>query len=422
MTERPLRFVHVTTFFPPDAFGGDAVQVHRLVMGLGARGHDVRVVHSPEAFEAGHGGRTEGLLREPGVDVVPVMIGRRGLMSSYLTGRPVGFSSDLQTLIRDADVVHFHNPSLIGGPGAVLLAGDEQLVAYTAHEHWLLCPTHVLFRYSREPCEKRTCVRCTLQHRRPPQLWRWTSLLPRALDRIDVLLTPSEFTARRHRDMYPNTPTEVLRHAPPEPAHVAAVDGGRRHPRDFILFAGRIEPIKGALWLVEALREDPGLDVVIAGDGTQVDALQKAADGLAHIHVIGKVPHGEVLRLARDARALVIPSVGYETSGGVGLEAMALGTPVLVRDLGALPELILRGGGLVFSDATELRTAIRRLVDEPALVARLSREAAVSADPAAGDVAYFTRYFELLAEAATRRGNRDLAVRLEDAARVAAEG
>ncbi len=30
MTDRPLRFCMITTFYPPYSFGGDAVYVHRL--------------------------------------------------------------------------------------------------------------------------------------------------------------------------------------------------------------------------------------------------------------------------------------------------------------------------------------------------------------------------------------------------------
>jgi glycosyltransferase involved in cell wall biosynthesis len=405
-----LRFVHVTTFFPPEGFGGDAIQAHRVIEGLGARGHEVRVVHSPDAFEAGEGARTQGMPALANVGVTPLHIGRSGLLTSYLAGRPIGFAKRLRELIDGADVVHFHNPSLIGGPGALLL-DDRPLAVYTTHEHWLLCPTHVLFRYGREPCERPTCLRCTVQHRRPPQMWRYGSLLERAVGRLDLLISPSEFTANRHRISFPNARIEALPHPPPSPESVAAAGEPPSHPRPYILFAGRLEPIKGARWLVDALRDDPGVDVVIAGDGTELEAIRSDVRDLAHVHLLGKVPHEDVLRWARGAVALVIPSVGYETGGGVGLEAMAFGTPLLVRDLGALPELVRRGGGLTFHDKQALRSAIERLVNEPGLAARLRREAATSADPVAGDSAFFGRYFELIADVAAQTGRDELARR-----------
>src|SRR5207237_5358498 len=142
----------------------------------------------------------------------------------------------------------------------------------------------------------------------------------RAVGRLDLLLSPSEFTANRHRASFPDARVEAVPYPPPSPEWVAAAGDPPFHPRPYLLFAGRLEPIKGARWLVDALRDDPGVDVVIAGDGTQSAAIRDATRDLAHVHLVGKVPHDEALRLAASALALVIPSVGYESAGAVGLE------------------------------------------------------------------------------------------------------
>ena len=95
------------------------------------------------------------------------------------------------------DVTHFHNVSLVGGPGVLAYGGGVKL--YTTHEHWLVCPMHTLWRLDREPCERPTCLRCTLAYRRPPQLWRYTGLLKRGIEHIDMFLAPSQFTLEAHR-------------------------------------------------------------------------------------------------------------------------------------------------------------------------------------------------------------------------------
>ena len=41
MTMRPLRFCHLTTFYPPHNFGGDGVGIQRLCRALVRRGHEV---------------------------------------------------------------------------------------------------------------------------------------------------------------------------------------------------------------------------------------------------------------------------------------------------------------------------------------------------------------------------------------------
>ena len=75
--------------------------------------------------------------------------------------------------------MHFNNVSLVGGPG--VLSTGNGIRIYEAHEHWLVCPSHVLWRHGRELCTGRQCLRCTLNHRRPPQLWRYTGYLEQQL-------------------------------------------------------------------------------------------------------------------------------------------------------------------------------------------------------------------------------------------------
>jgi len=63
-----------------------------------------------------------------------------------------------------------------------------------------------------------------------------------------------------------------------------------------------------------------------------------------------------------------VPSVTYETFGIINIESFARKTPVIVRDLGALPEVVHdSGGGFIYSSEEELLHAIRSLAGSPAL-------------------------------------------------------
>ena len=75
------------------------------------------------------------------------------------SGRP-GLKSGRLARILDSgfDVIHFHNISLVGGPG--VLSYGRGLKLYTMNEHWLVCPMHVLWKRNREPCHKPECLRC----------------------------------------------------------------------------------------------------------------------------------------------------------------------------------------------------------------------------------------------------------------------
>ena len=51
---RPLNFIHLTTFYPPYSFGGDAMYIYRLAHALGDMGHRVDVVHCVDSYKLLH--------------------------------------------------------------------------------------------------------------------------------------------------------------------------------------------------------------------------------------------------------------------------------------------------------------------------------------------------------------------------------
>lgn len=417
----------VTTFYPPASFGGDAVFAERQAVGLAQRGHRVRVIHSPAAHRL-LGGSVRSPEHEggdPGVDVVTLPAGPAAApatMATYLLGRPLGYESALEELTRGFDVIHFHNPSLLGGPGAFGIGGPAAIRLYTTNEHWLVCPTHTLFRYGREVCTVRTCWRCTLSYRRPPQPWRSTSLMKRQVAVLDALLAPSRFTAELHRQALPGTRVDVLSPPPPSLPDLEAAGNGTGDvgDRPFFLFAGRLEPIKGADWLVRVFAEVRGADLLVVGDGSQAPELRRMAVADPDVRILGRRPHHEVLALARAARAVVVPSAGYETFGVVALEAMALSTPVVVRALGPLPELVESGGGLAVAGDEALARALQELADDPALARRLGEEAKAAVASRYSEARFFRRYFEIVAEVAADRDEETVSARA--AASAAGEG
>ena len=154
-----LRILMFTTFYPPYSFGGDAVGIQRMARALVARGHDVTVVHDEDSYLI-LGGKPQPEGPPDGVRRIGLR-SRNGMMSNLLTqqlGRPVVHAGRIRQILdeRQPDIIWHNNTSLIGGPG--LLSMGEGLKIYEAHEHWLVCPTHVLWRHGRELCEDRQCL------------------------------------------------------------------------------------------------------------------------------------------------------------------------------------------------------------------------------------------------------------------------
>ncbi|MEO6710795.1 MAG: glycosyltransferase family 1 protein, partial [Planctomycetota bacterium] len=123
---RPLRFCHVTTFYPPYNFGGDGIGIQRLVRALQRLGHHNTVVHDVDAFNVLAAGRVPPPAREPaGIEVIGLQSGI-GSLSPLLTqqlGTPVATRRKLQRIFAAGkfDVINYHNISLVGGPGILAL-------------------------------------------------------------------------------------------------------------------------------------------------------------------------------------------------------------------------------------------------------------------------------------------------------------
>lgn len=375
---RPLRFCMVTTFYPPHNFGGDGITVRRLVNTLAEHGHHVEVVHCVDAFE---------MLRPPGVrsggayDDHPSVVhhplrsraGRLSPLITHQTGSPGLKRPTLRRLLHegDFDVVHFHNASLIG-PTA--LAYGSAVKLYTTHEHWLVCPTSVLWRFNREPCDERRCLACVIDAGRPPQLWRSTGLLRRTLRHVDAFIAPSRFTRDKHLEFGLEVSAPIV-HVPNFLPHPAAPPPGEPspHERPYFLFAGRLERIKGAHVLVQSFREYRAADLILAGTGHDEPWLRDLAGGAPNIHFLGSVPYASLERWIRHATAVIVPSVGFEVFPTVVLEAYAQGTPVIGHRLGPLPEMLDGTGGITYAGAAELRSAMETIRLDPSRRAALGR-------------------------------------------------
>jgi glycosyltransferase involved in cell wall biosynthesis len=375
----------VTTFYPPFSFGGDAISVRELSRALVRRGHEVTVVHDVDAYGVLSNRPLPSFREEDDDEGVRVLRlkSRWGMLSLLLVhqlGRPVFHSSRLRSLFRSGrfDVVTFHNPSLIGAPG-ILTWAENAVTVYMAREHWLICPTHVLWRHRRERCDRRECLRCLVSYRRPPQLWRYTGAMNRALRQVDHVIALSEFSRRKHREFGLKREMVVLPNFVPDGGGAGEEEGSPHH-RPYFFFAGRLEGLKGLDDVLPVWRQFTAADLLIAGRGDHGDRLREIAAGMPNIKFLGLLPPDELPRYYRHAVAALVPSVGYEAFPRVLIEALMTGTPVVARDIGPAPEFVVASGaGVLFSSSDELPALLDRLVHDSLYRAGLAANAAKAA-------------------------------------------
>lgn len=366
----------ITVFYPPYSFGGDAIYVHRLCTELVRAGHEVDVIHCADSFYTFTDDvNPRGFPISEGITVhtIETGYGKLSPLLSHQTGRPFLKTAALRKVLRskEFDVIHFHNISLFGPSVLGIEPSAGAIRFYTAHDHWLVCPVSALWKNNERACEKPTCLTCTLRSGRPPQLWRYTGLLDRQVRHVDQFFAPSLFCRDMHRQRGFDRPMEVLPYFLPPAGTTLPAEQRPPHPRPYYLFAGRLEKFKGVQELLPHFTGEGAYDLVVIGAGGYEEELRRQAQGLSRVHFTGWLNHDDMRSYYQHALALVVPSLTYETFGIVVVEAYAQELPVIVHNLGSLPELVEEsGGGLIYNNATQLA----RQLDEFAANAPLREE------------------------------------------------
>jgi len=166
-----------------------------------------------------------------------------------------------------------------------------------------------------------------------------------------------------------------------------AADAGRR-PIRVVVIADLVE-VKGHRHLLDALRllERRGRPVLVdlAGDGPlrpEIERRVTEAGLWGCVTMLGTVPHARLLDDLRALRwdAAVLPSaVTADAEEGLPVslvEAMDAGVPVISTRVGAIPELLDGGAGMLVDggDAQALADGLESLARDPRLRARLAAE------------------------------------------------
>lgn len=395
----------VSTFYPPYNFGGDGMHIWRLSNELARRGHSVDVFHCEDAFLFMN--KKHPTAEFPNHEHVKVhrLKSGRGFLSPLLTqqtGVPF-FKHELKKALEENqyDVIHYNNMSLIG---ITALSYGSAVKLYTAHEHWLVCPMHVLWKYDREVCTKRSCTTCQLAGKRPPQLWRHTGLMERMMKHVDCFLSPSRFTLNKHLELGPQIPIKHMPYFLPTPPERNGNHSKPSNPRPYFLFVGRLERIKGVQNLIPVFQKRPEFDLLIAGDGTYKDELIKQAGDAPNIKFLGRLDQEGLANLYREAIAVIVPSICYETFGIIIIEAYSHRTPVITNDLGALPEVVEdSGGGFIYRTEEELVAAMDKLASDRDLRNELGEKGHAAYMKYWNEAAHLDRYLGLVESLIERR-------------------
>jgi glycosyltransferase involved in cell wall biosynthesis len=379
-----MRILMLAQFYPP-IIGGEERHVRNLSAALVRRGHTVSVAtvwqHGLEEYEVDEGitvrrlrgtlQRCSPLFNDTGRKYAPpfpdleLTFGLRQLASRF---KP--------------DIVHGHN-WLIHSFLPLKRRSGPRLVL-TLHDMSLVCVQKNTMR-SGVLCSgpaKSKCLRCAVDFYGPLKgpvaaVGNWTSS---ALERqtVDKFLAVSSAVAAGNRLADDGLPFEVVPNFVGDDIGTLSERGPTpeqlgREP--YILFVGDLRRFKGIEVLLEAyamLRSAPPLLLI----GRRCPDTPRSLPPNAFI--LESWPHADVMHAWSRCLFGVAPSVLPEACASVVIEAMAFGKPMVVTDVGGMPDLVDHNAtGLVVppGNAGALSEAMRALIENPNLRASMGNAA-----------------------------------------------
>jgi glycosyltransferase involved in cell wall biosynthesis len=363
----PMRIIIPSDVFPPHGKGGAAWSSHALARALLARGHAVSAVVPVR------GARGVAPFDALGVPALRVGYAAPALpIVQNLFRHELLWGRLARAIIAEArrgpppDLIHAQHVQV--APAAVLAGRALGVpVAVTVRDHW---PWHYFatglhgdrFPYGRPgwpglatdlvarlgPLKGAAAL--------PALPYMLGHLRRRAafLARADAVIAVSGYIAGRLEGIVPPGRTHVL----PNMVDIAVADAVAARPPAaawegaLLLFAGKLEPNKGAGLLPAIFRELralapaelPPFTLLVAGDGVLRPRLERE---LAELGVRARflewAGHDETLRLMARCDLLLFPSAWGEPLSRVLLEASSLGAPILAMPTGGTPDIVADG-------------------------------------------------------------------------------
>jgi glycosyltransferase involved in cell wall biosynthesis len=165
---------------------------------------------------------------------------------------------------------------------------------------------------------------------------------------------------------------------------------------DYLLYMGRVVKRKGPD-IAAMIAERAGLPLKVAGPGPtewsegKIVAPEVTLEG--NVEYVGEVGYAERNELLGNAYALIVPTIYLEPFGGVAVEAMLTGCPVVASDWGAFAETVTPEVGRLFRTPKQGLEAVREVAD---LDRKRIREYALGRYSLEAVGPMFTRWFSTL--------------------------
>ena len=391
-----MNIVQVVHGLPPQERAGVEILTLELSRALQARGHKVTIIGRTAAPE-----REEFSFQEEqdehGPHIVRIVNNYTRTTAFRLHYDNPFFDAAFRRLLDrcGADIVHFQQVAHLSASLIPSVSSLGYPTLLSLHDFFFACHLVQLIdradRLCPGPQQGERCVACLHDLASAEAARHRFTFMTQVLRVPQRVIAPSAFLARRMTDEFPFLHDRLQVIAPGLPLPPGA---GRNRPAQSeaagaarspgqplrIVYVGVLLPHKGAHVLIDALNGMSADRVHTSFYGAEVAArrayaeqLREDAAGLS-VHWGGVYERSALQTILAEHDVLVMPVIWEETFSLVIREALQAGLPVIAARRGALPEIIEDGrNGLLFEpeNAADLRRCLRRLLDEPGLLARL---------------------------------------------------
>lgn len=263
-------------------------------------------------------------------------------------------------------------------------------VIHRLSDYALICPDSRLIRGDNENCTELLCslggclkaveykcVRRSNFHNSDKKTSMLASIVGAAevhfhnrfgayINNVDKFIAPSEFL--RKVMIRGGIPESKMVHIP------IFIDPKQYIPefssQPYLVYFGRLSQEKGLPVLINAMSGLKKHKLLIIGDGPQKGYLENKIieKNLENVKLLGNKQGLELARIVRNSRLVIVPSIWYDNSPNVILEAFALGKPVLAANIGGIPEYIqenINGILYQYNNCLELAEKIDYLMNNP---------------------------------------------------------
>lgn len=234
-------------------------------------------------------------------------------------------------------------------------------IYWTMHDLITVCPSYTMLDGNNNICEK--CLHGNFNECKKNKCIHGSSLMSALstyeakqikkrgwYNKVDLFICPSNFYKNKLLEAkFTSSPIVWMRN----PLPLTTLYELNNHDDGYILYFGRLTKEKGVKELIDSMK-NVNYKLYILGTGPIEQELKEYAKEYKNIEFKGFKQGEELMNFIRNCRCVILPSKWYENGPYSAMEAMALGKPLIVSNLGGLPELVENEkNGYIYTDLAE---------------------------------------------------------------------